>query len=310
MKKRSSSTLYAINVWIGLSLVSAAAHADLTDYLTFHPSKDLMINRPPIEYSLGVSPTELHIEAANGNKLHLWYFKNDLKPKALIVHFHGNSGNISSNFQEVAWLASKGYPVLTFDYQGYGKSEGKVNGLTQAFEDGKAVLRFAHNNKSNILSLPNNTPIIVIGQSLGGVLSRKAVADLKEEVPVQLLIQDSTFTSFYKVFKSILPSLVGNKSEFIPDFLLKFITQDDKNFQFLEDDLKHIPLLVIHGEDDKTIPVKYGKELYALSLSVDKDLWIIPNCDHVEAILYDGLGTKSWHPDVRTRLIEYLDSRF
>jgi fermentation-respiration switch protein FrsA (DUF1100 family) len=112
------------------------------------------------------------------------------------------------------------------------------------------------------------------------------------------------------MFRNILPTLVGANSDFVPDFLVKIITLDDKKFQMLEKDLKHIPLLVIHGEDDKIVPIKYGKELFALSLANDKNLWVIPNCDHVQGILYDGLGTNPWHPDVRTRLVEYLDGRF
>ena len=80
------------------------------------------------------NPENILVDTNDGKLLHGWYFKTKVKnPKGTIFFLHGNSNNISTESVAVMWLVDKGYNLLTFDYRGYGISQGKpdIKGVLQ-----------------------------------------------------------------------------------------------------------------------------------------------------------------------------------
>ena len=47
--------------------------------------------------------------------------------------------------------------------------------------------------------------------------------------------------------------------------------------------LAALPLLVVHGDADRVIPIEAGRQLYEAFPGKDKAFWPIPGADHIEA---------------------------
>jgi len=60
-----------------------------------------------------------------------------------------------------------------------------------------------------------------------------------------------------------------------------------------------VPLLLIHGVEDRVVPVAHGERLYAAAAE-PKTFWRIPRAGHIGAFR---------DPNHRRRLVEWLDSR-
>ncbi|PYQ79904.1 MAG: hypothetical protein DMG03_24525 [Acidobacteria bacterium] len=72
----------------------------------------------------GVRYEAIAIHTRDGEQLRAWWLHADA-PRAGIVYFHGNGGNLSVWAPIVASIAERGYSVLAIDYRGYGSSSGR-----------------------------------------------------------------------------------------------------------------------------------------------------------------------------------------
>jgi pimeloyl-ACP methyl ester carboxylesterase len=101
----------------------------------------------------------LTITTADGERLHLWRLPADA-PRAQIVYFHGNGGNLSVWTPILVPLAHRGYSVLAVDYRGYGRSSGSPSerGL---YRDVDAVIERAWRDRDPRI------PLVYWGRSLG-----------------------------------------------------------------------------------------------------------------------------------------------
>ena len=136
---------------------------------------------------VGRSFDEVWLTASDGVKLHGWFFpanSGSARTDVALLLLHGNAGNISHrlHFYE-AWL-ELGVNVFTFDYRGFGRSEGKP-GEEGTYRDAQAAAHwlvkrgFAANR------------IVALGKSLGGGVA----SELALREPLGGLILQSTFTS-------------------------------------------------------------------------------------------------------------------
>ena len=86
----------------------------------------------------GVQYEALSIATDDGQQLSGWALDAQ-DPRAHIVYFHGNGGNLSIWAPILAGVARQGYSVVAFDYRGYGNSTGRPTerGL---YRDADAIL--------------------------------------------------------------------------------------------------------------------------------------------------------------------------
>lgn len=187
----------------------------------------------------GCAYEEVTFESPDGFRLAGWFIPVE-NPKGVILHCHGNGGNISYNLY-VAELARRlGYSVFLFDYRGYGKSEGKITEEGTYWDAEGAWLYLTETKK-----VPAED-IIVWGQSLGGPIA----AWLATFRTVKALILESTFTSFADIGSDVYP--------FLPVRLLARF--DYNTLQYIPE--VRCPVLIIHSPDDEIIPCKHGRRLF------------------------------------------------
>lgn len=244
-----------------------------------------------------VKPKDVVLESSDGTKLAAWYFSShpdhpDHPPKAVLVFFHGNAENMTSHYQSLVWILKYGYDFLIFDYHGYGVSDGKPS-PEKTVEDGKAAIRWANRLWKGA---PKEVPLVVFGQSLGGAIGLRAALEMKSEVPIKLVVADSTFVSYEEVGQKLLARHWFTWIfQPIPYLVLsdKYAPRD----RVLE--LSPIPLVVIHGDHDQVVDYELGKEIYEKARE-PKEFWPVPGGTHI-----DGMRRKD--PSIRNKLIAKLD---
>src|SRR5688572_11570854 len=88
----------------------------------------------------GVQFADHKIPTADGETLHAWWLPHP-SPRAQIVYWHGNGGNLSLWMPVLVDLQKRGFSVLAVDYRGYGASTGRPSeaGL---YRDADAALEY------------------------------------------------------------------------------------------------------------------------------------------------------------------------
>ncbi|WP_321286170.1 alpha/beta fold hydrolase [uncultured Sunxiuqinia sp.] len=177
---------------------------------------------------------EKNIETADGTILNGLLFKAD-STKGLIFYLHGNAGSLRSWGGVAKTYTDLNYDIFIIDYRGYGKSEGKINGQEQLFQDIQQVY-------NELTKQYTEDKIIVLGYSIGTGLASK-IASINNP---KLLILQAPYYSLVDMMKHTYP--------IIPGFLLKYKLETNK---YLKD--CQMPVVIFHGDQDRVI--YYGSSL-------------------------------------------------
>ncbi len=256
--------------------------------LLYYPTKEQ--HSDPKKFGIQATKyNDVWFNSEDGTKLHGWFFESRLYPKskAVIVFFHGNAENISTHFTTLLWVLTHGYDFFIFDYRGYGISEGEPS-PRGTMEDGKAALRWAHRQHPK-------TPLVVFGQSLGGAIALRSALEIKGELPIRLIVADSTFHSYQTIGANVL-SRSWLTWLFQP--LAYVLLSDQYAPKTKIKELSPVPVVVIHGDKDQTVEFELGKKVYELAAS-PKEFWPIPGGYHIDCF---------WRQDqyCRHKLLETL----
>ncbi|RDB35246.1 MAG: alpha/beta hydrolase [Spirobacillus cienkowskii] len=238
------------------------------NHLFYHPNTRIYTD--PKIFNLNYN--EINILTEDKVNLNGWIiYANTKKPIASILHFHGNSQNITSHFLYSSWLSNYGFDIIIFDYRGFGKSSGKPtrDGL---IKDGIAALNWT---KKNSRTAEN----FILGQSLGGAVAIPAY--VQNSVPsIKAIILDSTFSSYRRIARQ-------KAGDFFITWLfqwpLSFLVSDDWSPIDSISQIQ-IPIISIHSLNDPIVPFDLGKELYS-QINSKKDFWEIPQEGHCSALI-------------------------
>jgi len=211
--------------------------------------------RPDLGELAAIGVREATITTADGLSLLSWY----LPPRAgraVIAYFHGNGGHIGYRAERLRWFARDGDGVLMAEYRGYGGNPGAP---TEAglLTDAAAALEF--------LASEGITPnrVVLYGESLGSAV---AVA-MAAQRDVAALILEAPFTSVTEVAQyhySFMPAAALVRDRF--DSLARI------------GDVR-APILVLHGERDRVVPVSFGRALFDAAPE-PKEFWVAPEGEH------------------------------
>lgn len=191
-----------------------------------------------------------------------WYDDTLVLSNPIILYLHGNAGTRGGDHRVQLYkvLSSLGYHVVTFDYRGWGDSDGSPSegGMTS---DALFIYDWLKD------SLGHETPLYIWGHSLGTGVATNLVRRLCDRgSPPDALILESPFTNIREEAKSHPFSMVYRYLPGFDWFFLDAITAN--NIRFASDEnVNHIscPVLILHAEDDSVVPFHLGKKLYDLA---------------------------------------------
>jgi len=185
-----------------------------------------------------------------------------------ILYFHGN-GEVVSDYDGIAPMYNeRGLNLLVADYRGYGASGGKPT-FTAMVQDAVTIFEHVYHK------LPpegEKYDWYVMGRSLGSI----STLELAAKFPGKLkgLIVESGFISVTGLIDHLgLPS---------PGDLSALEEESRRLAGSIE-----LPALVIHGQQDRLVPLEQGKDLYQTLGSEQKELLVIPGADHNDIMFVD-----------------------
>lgn len=236
---------------------------------------------------LGLAYQQAIFKTRDGLELLGWFLPAKGPALGTVLQLHGNAENISTHFASLAWMPARGFNVFIFDYRGYGASEGDAT-LAGAQIDIDAALD-ALLARNDI----DRDRIVMYGQSLGGALAAYYVAHSPRRDQLRALVLESTFSDYVEIAREkFADHWITWPFQWLP-----YLAVDD-SFSPLPSMAKisPLPLLVLHGDQDRIVPVHHAQLLYDAALE-PKQLWIVPGAGHIQA---------TGDPAVRDRLVAYL----
>jgi uncharacterized protein len=186
----------------------------------------------------GVDFSAITVATSDGEHLHAWLLRA-ARPRAFVIYFHGNGGNLSIWAPILAGVAERGFDVLAVDYRGYGLSTGRPT-ETGLYRDADAVLEHAWTSR------PAGSPMLYWGRSLGAAVAAYAAT---RRAPDGIIIE-AGFPDARALVRSSPPLA----------FLALFSTYRFPTREWLN--RVRAPVLVIHGDADQVIPFRLGQALF------------------------------------------------
>src|SRR5688572_8082223 len=106
----------AIVAVVGVAVAVRLAEARFA----FFPSP----GEPVTPADLGASYDAAFVTTSDGQRLRVWSLPHP-SPRAVVLYFHGNGGNLSIWAPILVAVQRQGYTVHALDYRGYGVSTGR-----------------------------------------------------------------------------------------------------------------------------------------------------------------------------------------
>jgi uncharacterized protein len=255
----------------------------------YHPNHVVYLKSPSV---LDDYKEDVELRSADGSKLSAWFFPaRQGGYQGTVIQFHGNAQNMTSHFASLFWLTERGYDLLTFDYHGYGASEGTPS-QEALNQDALAAIRYVVQTKKRYR-------VFLWGQSLGGAVVMRAFADLSpdEKLRIKGMIVEGTFYNYHEVARQVLAARWFTWMFQPLAYLLV------SNRYGPEDEIPNIsptPLLIIHSTNDPVIPYRNGQRIFELAKE-PKQFWEITQGGHIDSMSVD-------HERYRDKLVVYLQS--
>ncbi|ERS99821.1 protein bem46 [Sporothrix schenckii 1099-18] len=225
---------------------------------------------------------ELVIPTDDGEKLAAFYIRGPRGPaearnsrhaRTTVIMFHGNAGNIGHRLPIARMLRHLvGCNIFMLEYRGYGSSTGEA-GESGLSVDAQTALDYLRNRAET-----STHKFIVYGQSLGGAVSIRLVADNQQQGDVVGLILENTFLSMRKLIPQILP----------PARYLTLLCHQVWPSDSVIPTITKVPILFLSGLKDEIVPPSHMRQLYDLSQAPNKIWKPLPLGDHNSSVLEEG----------------------
>lgn len=211
---------------------------------------------------------EVVLEAPDGARVIAWWTK--AKPgQPTLLYFHGNGGSLAFRAERVRRYQGYGRGLFMMSYRGF---SGGTGDASEAANVADALMAYDHLRRQGIAQ----RDIILYGESLGSGVAVQVAA----QRAVSGVILDAPYTSAVDIGVSAYP--------FLPvRWLMKDRYESARHIASVK-----APILIIHGERDRIIPVEMGRRLFALAPE-PKQLVTFPEADHDDHYMhgsYEAIG--------------------
>lgn len=227
-----------IGKWIALGLLGIVAY-----YTEVIITQRGLIYFPSGKVDEQVTSTagfhSIQLKTRDGLQLTSWYHPSNAQ-KGTLLFLHGNAGNITTRVKMVLPYLQNGYGAFLLEYRGYSTNPGKPS-MQGLLADADAAWEFLTKEEK----IPTNE-IIVMGESLGSGIA----VHLASTRPIGKLILQSPYTSLTDVGRYQYPYLP------VQWFLYDRYPAEEWIHKV------HVPLLILHGDQDDVIPISFAQILF------------------------------------------------
>jgi len=225
-----------------IAVTAMIAYAGVCGYVYLFQDRFLFKPTREIEATpaaIGLEYEDVTLTAGDGVSLHGWYIPHE-QPRAVVLYFHGNRGNISQRLESLRIFHRLKLSTFILDYHGYGRSGGRPS-EQGTYLDAQAAWDYLVQGRGI-----QPADIIVFGRSLGAAVASWLIA---RERPAAAVIE-STFTSLPDVAAETYPLLPAR-------WLSRYHYNTLENLR-----QANCPVLIGHSRDDAVISFQHGERLY------------------------------------------------
>ena len=211
----------------------------------------------PVEAGL-TKYTRKEITDREGIKIAYWESTNSAH-LPLLIYFHGNGGGLYYFVPPLKYFQHHKFHVIAMEYRGYpGSPEGKSE--QNIVKDGATLVAHVHQHYPK-------QKLIFWGYSLGSGVATEVATYHQPD----LMVLEAPFTA-----------VVDRAGEMFPMLPVKYLMRDTYLSREAISKL-HMPLFIMHGDQDWVIPMHHGKDLFALA-NEPKQFKIYPGYGHLDLI--------------------------
>ncbi len=252
-------------------------------------------------------PESIRAAADDGSQYQMWHWSSTGDTRALVLVVHGAAEH-GGRYQAFAeQMSERGFAVVAVDHHGHGLSDGprvSVKSLAQLTEGLRQMKRWAGQQYSSV-------PWVLFGHSLGGLLAVNELIDSESEYRAAAL--SGAAIESEKAPGPVLKWLVTQLARFFPSLGVVKLEADgvsrvpEEVQRYVADPLVykgaltaglvnamfiamervkrraselHLPMLVMHGEQDSMTAASGSKWLYEAISSREKALLMLPEAYH------------------------------
>lgn len=198
---------------------------------------------------------EKFIQPEKGANISYLHFQVE-EPKGVVIYLKGNTKSIKGWGKFAIDFTRLGYEVIMMDYRGFGKSTGKRT-VEAMKKDSQLIYDVAKKEFSE-------DQIVVYGRSLGSGFA----ARLASKNSPRLLILTSPLYSLLRIIHRYLPFMPAKP----------FLRYNIPTFQYLKN--VRCPIKIIHGTDDRLVPIKTAIDLSEINPELTR-LYVILGAGHI-----------------------------
>jgi len=202
-----------------------------------------------------------------------------------IVFFHGfMSDMIGKKPISIEQFCKKhGLEFLKFEYSGHGKSSGKFTkgNISQWTNDAKQIISS---------KIKKNKKLIFIGSSMGSWIALNLFSAFKKKIKGFIGIASAPEfleNLMWKKFTKKIKKIIVTKNIYYFDLggftypLTKQLFLDGRKNKVLNNKINlKIPIILLHGSNDKVVPIKVSKKIFQICNKSKRKLIKIKNGNH------------------------------
>jgi uncharacterized protein len=202
--------------------------------LLFHPNH---LHVSP--HSVGLNDVaEMEFATADGERLIAWYASAH-QGQPTLFYLHGNAGALAHRAGRIKLYRNNGYGIFMLAYRGFSGSTGAP---TEEHIVSDALMAYDQLKQLGV----RDEDIVVYGESLGTGVAVQVAANRHPGG----LVLESPFSSAVDVGSYLYP--------YLPVYWL--LKDRFESVRYI--DKVTAPLLMLHGEDDQIVPVRFGRKLF------------------------------------------------
>lgn len=214
----------------------------------------------------GVTELQIPVEKALSSTqyLHAWWWPAPRADAPAVLYLHGTRWNLTAQVRRISQLRELGFSVLAIDYRGFGESPGELPSESTVYQDARAAW------ERLVQFQPNADRRFIYGHSLGGAIAVDLAEHLADSDSPKAsgLIVESTFTDL-----AAAAAAVANTSLPVRWIMSEKFDSIDKIGEI------KIPVLIVHGLDDRYVPSRFSQELFEAAAE-PKRLLLVPGGTH------------------------------
>ncbi len=229
-----------------LALLSSCAWWDRKEReLVYRPSPGIPADFKGLRPGDAMYFVEVPGEAeGTAEKVQLWWMPHAQADAPTLLYLHGTFRNLYRNYPKIEALRDAGFSVLAVDYRGWGQS-------TPIIPSEPTILADADTAWNELVRhQPDPFKRVIFGHSMGGGVAIDLASRKRFRTDYGALIIESTFTNLPDVAAAV--GTLGTIASWITRQKFDSVSKIGR---------VDAPILMMHGANDKTVPVALGRKL-------------------------------------------------